>query len=218
MINDLPDLSDIFADYEKLAADADKIFSAVQQGHPDCVTCEKGCSDCCHALFDLSLVEALYMNKTFNQNLEGLARSNVLDRCDQADRESTRIKRNMYKAKKLGVSEEDLMAAAAGVRLRCPLLNEEDACDMYANRPITCRLYGVPLKVAGQGRTCGKTGFQKGGAYPTADMDRIQDRLAAMSLDIARRLNTKYPELHMMYVPMSMALLNRYTKDYLGAR
>ena len=62
MTNIMPELIPVFTAYEALVAEADAVFSRVNELHPDCVTCKPGCSDCCHATFDLSLVEAMYLN------------------------------------------------------------------------------------------------------------------------------------------------------------
>lgn len=61
----IPDLSPIFSRYESLRAEADALFARVRETQPGCVTCKEGCSDCCHAVFDLSLVEAMSLNRAF---------------------------------------------------------------------------------------------------------------------------------------------------------
>ena len=43
------------------------------------------------------------------------------------------------------------MEEAARIKCRCPLLGDDDRCLLYQARPITCRLYGVPTAIAGQG-------------------------------------------------------------------
>ena len=76
----IPDLTDIFARYENLRAEADTLFDRVREACPQCVTCKEGCSDCCHAMFDLSLVEAMALNRAFNARFGfGAARSAVLE-------------------------------------------------------------------------------------------------------------------------------------------
>lgn len=213
----IPDFSSIFARYEALAAEADAIFERVRQAHPQCVVCEQGCSDCCHAMFDLSLVEAMYLNKVFAEQVpHGRERSDILTRAADVDRQAVRIKREMFHAAKEGKSPEDIMMEVAKVRLPCPLLGQDSSCVLYAHRPITCRLYGIPLNIHGKGHVCGKTGFAAGGAYPAVNMDRIQDRLEGLSRDIADVAHSRFKELHQVYVPVSMALLTRYDEQYLG--
>mgnify|MGYP001836830744 CR=1 FL=1 len=90
----IPDLQPIFAEYEKLRASCDAVFERIRHDHAQCVTCKEGCSDCCHALFDLSLVEAMYINRAFQQAFDyGPQRSAILTRAAETDRHLTRLKR-----------------------------------------------------------------------------------------------------------------------------
>ncbi len=213
----IPDLTPIFARYEALAAEADALFTRVHDAYPQCVTCARGCSDCCHALFDLSLVEAMYLNRAFIAAYDyGRERSDILERAAETDRRTTRLKREMYRASREGKSPEEIMEDAARLRVRCPLLGTDESCLLYGQRPVTCRLYGVPSAIAGKGHVCGKTAFVKGAPYPTVNMDKIQDRLAGLSQDIADAVQSRFTELHQVYVPVSMALITRYDEAYLG--
>ena len=65
---------------------------------------------------------------------------------------------------------------------------------------------------------CGKTGFSAGQSVPAVQMERIQGRLEGLSQDIAQAVNSRFDELHQVYVPVSMALLTRYDATYLGVR
>jgi Fe-S-cluster containining protein len=212
----LASLAPIFTNYEILRAEADALFDQVRRRHPDCVTCSLGCSDCCHAMFDLSLVEALYLNQKFHQAIAfGPRHSAIIDAAGDADRLAARVKRALYTESKDGNTRQ-IMEDAARTRIRCPLLDAEEHCLLYEYRPVTCRLYGVPAAIAGAAHVCGKSAFSKGQAYPTVALEKIQDRLAAMSREIAHTLGTRFKELHLVYVPVSMALLTRYDAKYLG--
>ena len=212
----LSSLAPIFTNYELLCAEADALFDQVRARHPDCVTCSLGCSDCCHALFDLSLVEALYLNQKFHQAIAfGPRHSAIMDAAGYADRSAARVKRDLYTSSKDSAARQ-VMEDAARIRIRCPLLDPEDRCLLYEYRPVTCRLYGVPAAIAGEAHVCGKSAFSKGQAYPTVALEKIQDRLAAMSQEIAQTLGTRFKELHLVYVPLSMALLTRYDAKHLG--
>ena len=209
-------LAPIFERYELLCAEADKLFEQLRRLHPDCVTCSLGCSDCCHAMFDLPLVEALHLNHKFSQAIAfGPQHSAIISAAGDADRLAARIKRDLYKSSKDGDTRR-IMEDAARTRIRCPLLDAEDHCQLYEHRPVTCRLYGVPAAIGGEAHVCGKSAFSKGQSYPTIALEKIQDKLAAMSQEIAQTLGTRFKELHLVYVPVSMALLTRYDADYLG--
>ena len=183
----IPDLSPIFSRYENLRAEADVLFARVRETQSGCVTCKEGCSDCCHAVFDLSLVEAMSLNRAFEAAFaHGPERSAILTRASETDRRLTRLKRELFRAEKDGESPEALMARAAQIRLRCPLLDGEDRCLLYEARPITCRLYGVPTAIGGHGHVCGFSAFEKGKAYPTVHLDKIQARLEDQGLGQVR--------------------------------
>lgn len=210
------DFSPYFQKYEQLMAEADKLFASIQVQHPDCVTCRQGCSDCCFALFDLSLVEALYLNHYFHQSLPQDRKEQILAKADQADRLAYKLKYQAYKKHRDGTPTTTVLEDMARQRVRCPLLNERDECDLYDHRPLTCRLYGVPQVIEGQARTCSLSEFQPGVAYPTVQLDKIQRRLAELSTELVAGLNTKYTQMADVLVPPSMALLTVYDDEYLG--
>ena len=98
MINIMPELTPVFTAYEALVAEADAVFARVGEMHPDCVTCKPGCSDCCHAMFDLSLVEAMYLNARFIEKYDfGPERSRILENAGSVDRKLTRMKRDYFR-------------------------------------------------------------------------------------------------------------------------
>lgn len=210
------DFSPYFEKYEALVAEVDKVFTRVAEAHPECIKCQPGCSDCCHAMFDLTLVEALYLNHKFNEAFQGQERSEMLDHCGEADREAYRIKREAFRRSNEGAKASEIMEIIAKARVRCPLLDDEDRCALYDHRPVTCRLYGVPTAIGGKAHTCGKTGFEPGGKYPTVHIEKIQDRLALLSAEMVAEMRTRYTRLHETFVPVSMALMNAYDDEYLG--
>ena len=213
----MPDLTPFFARYEAHAREADALFARIRAEYPELVVCKEQCSSCCHALFDLSLVEALYLNaKFFERFPSGAERDAVLTEADRADRQAARIKRNIFKASKAGKESNELLAEVAAMSVRCPLLGKDDRCLLYDVRPITCRLYGVPTAIGGKSHTCGKTGFVQGEKYPTVALDKMQQRLADLSRDLAGSIGTAYNDLAAMYVPVSSALITVYSDEYLG--
>lgn len=212
----LPDLAHIFASYETLRAEADALFARISSLHPGCVSCHQGCSDCCHALFDLSLVEAMYLNSQFRKAFpHGLARSRILEKASEVDRRLTRKKRELFQSEKQGANMAGIMEQVSGMRMACPLLDENQSCQLYEHRPITCRLYGVPMAIGADSHVCGSSGFEKGRGYPTVKLAKIQARLEELGAEIAATTGSSF-DLHDVYVPVSMALLTRYDENYLG--
>ncbi|MDR2489316.1 MAG: YkgJ family cysteine cluster protein [Desulfovibrio sp.] len=217
MIGVLPDIAPFLIRYEHFAREADRLFERIRGQYPDLVTCRKQCGSCCHALFDLSLVEALYLNKAFGERFpEGAMRAAILDAAGTVDRHTARIKRKAFKESQDGKGSNDILAEMATLAVRCPLLDEEEHCLLYDARPVTCRLYGIPTAIGGKAYTCGKTGFIQGMPYPTVALDKMQGHLHSLSEELAAAIGSSYTQLAGMYVPVSTSLLTVYDAAYLG--
>ena len=210
------DLKPFFDEYEDLLKLADQTFEKVRQQYPDLVACRTACADCCHALFDLPLIEALYINYHFKRAYKGADREAYLESVNSIDRQIHKIKRKANQDLKDGKPEEDILTALAEVRVKCPLLNNENLCDLYDFRPVTCRLYGIPTSIGGKGHTCSLSGFKAGEKYPTVNIDILQKKLFQLSERFARAIHSRYAQLGEMLVPLSMALLTDYDETYLG--
>lgn len=210
------DLAPYFLKYEALSKAADQVFERVKDEFPDCVQCREECADCCHALFDLTLIEALYINEKFKAQFAGEEREAMLEKANRADRSIHKLKRQAYRDLKAGKSEDAILAALGDERVRCPLLNAHDMCDMYAHRPITCRLYGIPTSIGGKGRTCGLSKFEGGKSYPTADIDKIHGRLQEISAELLRDIQSANIKLADLLMPLSMALITVFDDTFLG--
>ena len=205
-----------FEKYKAIVTMADEVFEKVQKEFPESVTCKIKCADCCHALFDITLIEAIYINDRCNKLIKGKEKKRLLARSNQADRKTYKIKRKAYQDKQAGKNDMKILIEMAAERVRCPLLNDEDLCSLYENRPITCRLYGIPTSTNSISHTCGKSGFVEGKQYPTVNLDIIQKKLYEISAEFVIQIKTKYAQMAEMLVPVSMALLAQYDEDYLG--
>jgi Fe-S-cluster containining protein len=210
------DLTSYFEKYEALVAQADTAFDRVKTAHADCVECEEKCSDCCHALFDLTLIEALYIHHKFNDKYQGSEKAELLEKSNRADRRIYKIKRKAYKELQAGKNEGEILAAMALERVRCPLLNEKDLCDLYDYRPLTCRFYGIPTAIGGAGHTCGKSGFKQGEKYPTINLDSVHNRLQQISAELLRDIQSKNIKLADLLVPLSSAVIMDFDDVFLG--
>jgi Fe-S-cluster containining protein len=212
------DFQPYFNRYELLAKAANRVFEQVQSQFPKEIECRLECSDCCHAVFDVTLIEALYLNYQFCKYFTGKDREAILDKANRADRQAYKLKRAAFQKVEEGKDESEILIEMAGERIRCPLLNAQNRCDLYEYRPVTCRFYGVPTEIAGIAHTCGKSGFIKGKSYPTVHLEKMQKNLFALSFEIARDIQSKFAGLGEILVPISMALLTDYDEDYLGIK
>jgi Fe-S-cluster containining protein len=210
------DLTPYFKRYEAFLEKADKAFALVKAQFPEAVKCQPGCADCCYALFDLTLIEAMYINYHFNRQFTGAAREELLEKANAADRRIYKIKKAAFRSTQEGKKDEEVLEEVGQERIRCPLLNDENRCDLYPFRPIACRVYGIPLAIGGKGHTCGLSEFVQGENYPTFNQDVVHDQLMAISAEFVQEIQSRHVRMADVLVPLSMALLTDYDEEYLG--
>ena len=107
------DLSLFFSDYESLIK---KIDTEVQnQPQKDPIQCGKGEHKCCYEVFDLQLIEVIYLHSKINRHFTSAQREGLIKRAVE-----TYKKENML----------------------CPF-NKGSGCEIYKMRPARCRIYGA---------------------------------------------------------------------------
>ncbi|OCC16499.1 hypothetical protein DBT_0316 [Dissulfuribacter thermophilus] len=151
---------------EGLFENADWAFSEIAKAFPNEVACSKGCSDCCHAMFDVSLIEAILLKKEFL----------ALPRKVRRD-----VERNSKRALKEFRAVSNTKDPST-VKIRCPLLSKQDSCLIYKARPINCRTYGVPTNIDGKAHVCPNSRFELGKNYTTLNLGPLQARLLELSM------------------------------------
>ena len=205
-----------FEKYEQIVTIVDTTFDKILNNYHNEVKCHIGCSDCCHALFDITLIEALYLNQYFNDKFKGEQREKLIELANKADRTVYKLKKDAFNELKSGKSEYEILRNLGNERIRCPLLNEKNQCELYERRPLTCRVYGIPTAIGGRGHTCGISGFDPGVSYPTVNMDALYGKLIDLSNEMINTLDTKNKRMGDMLIPVSMALITEFDKDYMG--
>jgi Fe-S-cluster containining protein len=154
---------------QDLFAAAAEAVAAIKRDFSREVRCRKGCTDCCHAVFDISLAEARHLRQHFD-TLARRERRGALARASRA----------LAAWNALAAGQTDISTA----RIRCPLLTDQGVCICYEARPVNCRTYGVPTAIRGAGHVCGQSGFEPGRTYTTINLSPIQDRLLALSIEL----------------------------------
>ena len=147
----------------------DATVAKIVEDFPAEVKCQPGCADCCHAMFDISLIEACYLAHLLQAKTEVLTLS-------QTAAQQALQSFNEHRSK-----GDD----PAQVRIRCPLLADDDLCRCHEGRPINCRTYGTPTVIHGQGHVCGLSAFDPGKQYPTVNLQPLQESLFTYSEEIA---------------------------------
>jgi len=212
------DLKEHFVKYEALVHMVDGVFERVKKEYPKEVFCREKCSDCCYAIFDLTLIEALYLNDKFTKQFSGIEKNSLIEIADKTDRALVKMKRNAYREVKNGAEQLEIVAKMSQERVRCPLLGKNDLCVMYEHRPITCRVYGIPTSTAGSSHICGRTNFKQGEPYPTLNMDKIYSQLQLLSVQLIKDINSEQIKMHEMLIPVSMAMITQFNEEYLGVK
>jgi Fe-S-cluster containining protein len=164
------------------------------------------------------LIEALYINHRFKQEFKGTDRFDLEEKANRIDRLMAKIKRQAQEDLLAGRPESEILTDLARKRVRCPLLNTKNLCDLYRHRPLTCRFYGIPTAIGGGGHTCGLSKFREGETYPTVNLDTIHARLQEMSAELIRDLKSRYIKLSDLLVPLSTALVTEYDEVYFGLK
>jgi Fe-S-cluster containining protein len=195
-------LSRLSESYRLLVRSADAAFQCMVAEHAASVKCERGCSDCCHAVFGLFLVEAAHLKQQFDR-LGEEEREAALRRCERAERDLVELECRLAEH-----SDDPAMQAftMATQRVRCPLLDEQEECVIHPHRPITCRVYGIPTAVRGEARVCGKAGFSANERYPVFDLDGVQRALFILSRELLEGTEQGDAEKASLLISVSKAI------------
>ncbi|MEW6573955.1 MAG: YkgJ family cysteine cluster protein [Bacillota bacterium] len=199
----IPELS---KQYKELIEMAERAFAEMQRGYGDRIKCRRGCADCCHAVFGLFLIEAAYIKERFDR-LDRAAQEEILQRAARMDEELERMHQRLAR-----FADEPVMQAYAlsRERVRCPLLNDKEECVLYSFRPITCRVYGIPVTIHGRAQVCWKAGFAKGESYPAFDLDAVYKVLYRLSKELMESAGQNNTEPAAMLISVSKALKMPY--------
>jgi Fe-S-cluster containining protein len=195
-------LTQLFRSYELLVDRADAAFQRVGKEHDECINCERHCADCCHAVFGLFLIEAVYLRENFARLDEKKAIDTLL-RCNDMDRAIRRLEIRLQKYTDDPQMQSNVLARE---RLRCPLLDKNMDCILYPYRPITCRVYGIPTKIHGKAHVCGKAGFEKGKSYPVFDLDQVYKDLFLLSKGVLEEAGIDNPDKASLMISMSKVI------------
>jgi len=175
---------DVASRFASLVLEVDTVFARLKEQYGQEVRCQPGCDDCCYAVFTVSSMEAWAIRQELSGEIvEDRALLARLQR-----RAAAYVKEMEEKQRVTPISAEagDSRLLLAKWRIRCPMLEDSQQCAIYKARPLTCRIYGLPLSIEGRGHVCGISGFEKGGNYPTIKMENIHAYLLELSQRLAR--------------------------------
>jgi len=180
-------VEDLFSQYAIIVRKADILFKTIHEKYPDSVRCRIRCCDCCHAVFGLFPIEAAYIHHQLNR-IDRKIRRDVQRRAEKSEVEMLKA---ADKLKEAFNDNPKMQAYGLGKqRVKCPLLNEREECILYENRPVICRIYGVPFSIKHEKKenayVCGISGFEAKASYPTVKLDNIYQELVGLSIEMLK--------------------------------
>lgn len=139
-------MQDILEKYGSLLREVDNWFTICLRQYPDKINCQQGCSACCRGLFDITLMDAVYLKSGFDK-LSGDLKSFILSKSEARLNAISRIYPDFDQPWLLNsISETDWeLIMPEDDEIPCVLLSETGQCQAYEYRPMTCRLNGIPM-------------------------------------------------------------------------
>ncbi|MCC6393025.1 MAG: YkgJ family cysteine cluster protein [Bryobacterales bacterium] len=123
--------------YLKICRDFELEFDRNRRLHGARIRCRRGCSDCCHQLFQITEVEAAWISY-------GSLRLSPELRARLVSKAELYLEARRCLVSLGGEPEAWGSLPSPGARLACPAL-EDGACSIYEYRPLICRKFGIPL-------------------------------------------------------------------------
>ncbi len=139
-------IEDILKRYGKLLGEVDQwLASCVSNSGPE-IACASGCAECCRGLFDITLLDACYLKSGFD-GLDAAVKDSILKKAQGRIQELRLLWPDLAPPYILNYrpEEEWEVLMPDDDETPCPLLDADGRCLVYAFRPMTCRLHGLPL-------------------------------------------------------------------------
>ena len=139
-------MNNLLQRYGDLLCEVDGWFDGCIVSHPQQITCHTGCSSCCRGLFDITLLDALFLKRGFDrldESLKNSIKDNANERLKSLSQQFP-LFIEPWILNQLPELEWDAIMPEED-EAPCPLLSETGFCLVYEYRPMTCRLNGIPL-------------------------------------------------------------------------
>jgi len=143
-------MEQILKRHRALLAQVDAWFAKSMELYPEKISCRSGCSACCRSLFDITLLDAYYLKLGFDAlpaEIREAVRKKALERLQLMRGEWPEFDQPYLLNYRPEEEWEPLMPEED--ETPCVLVGEDGRCLVYENRPMTCRLHGIPLVDSG---------------------------------------------------------------------
>ena len=185
------------ADYRQLLGMVDDWFAGCRLEAGERIRCGTGCSQCCRGLFDISLLDAWLLRLEFDR-LPAASRRQPLALARRRAGELARQWPGFGPPYRLNVlADEAWTEMPEEDEEPCPLLDSEGRCQVYAARPLICRLHGLPnIDYSGEV-------FQESGCT----LNQVDDRMS-----LQEGLRWRFREVFQQEIE----IFHRFTRGLLG--
>ena len=123
----------------------DEWFAQIRARYAGHMQCGKGCTACCYGLFDITLSDAADIAKGF-AGLPENARNRVYSKASDLHCRIREITPGQSTPTIFPEDDPRLDRIIDAVAMApCPCLGDAGECLIYENRPLACRLEGVPM-------------------------------------------------------------------------
>ena len=167
----MPPIAALLDDYRLLLTEIDRWFAGCLAAAPTgAIACRAGCSSCCRGLFDITLLDAFLLKSAFDR-LPQARRAPILARAE-ARLAELQGRWPGFAAPFLlnGMPDDEWTEMPEEDETPCPLLGADGRCLVYAARPMTCRLHGLPnIDLSGESFSDACCTLNYRGADPLAD-------------------------------------------------
>jgi len=139
-------MTSILDRYERLLAEVDGWFKDCMSRHPGLIVCHHGCSACCRGLFDITILDALCLKRGFDRlsaDMQEAVQMKAVARLVELSERWPEFQRPWTLNHIPEETWDEMMPEDD--ETPCPLLSNYGACLVYDQRPMTCRLNGIPL-------------------------------------------------------------------------
>ena len=139
-------LTALLEEYGQLLAEVDAWFRRCLAAYPAAVRCGVGCDGCCRGLFDITLLDAALLRQGYERlprEVRAVVRRKARARLGELRAEWPDLVEPYVL--NLLPDEEWPELMPEGDETPCVLLGDDGRCLLYAYRPMTCRLHGLPL-------------------------------------------------------------------------
>lgn len=125
--------------YKSILDRADAFFASVTEAQPQNLQCGRGCSLCCHGLFEIGSGDVPVI-------AEGLALLHPMKRKSIIRRAVAMIESSEHPNLRECSPEEKEAFFERTDSTPCPNLSPAGECQIYEHRPLVCRTFGLPLR------------------------------------------------------------------------